>query len=48
MKLFVAFLVLCFLAGMTGRPGASDLRHRWFIAVMVLALIVGYYAFKRL
>lgn len=48
MKLFVAFLVLCFLAGMVGRPGASDFRHRWFVAAMVLALMIGYYAFKRL
>jgi hypothetical protein len=48
-KLFVAFLVLCFLAGMVGRPAfASDSRARWFIAAMILVLVVGYYAFRRI
>lgn len=48
MKLFVAFLVLCFLAGMIGRPTASDGRLRWFVAALCVLLIVGYYGFNRI
>ncbi len=48
MKLFVAFLVLSFLAGMVGRPTASDRRLRWFVAVLVVLLMVGYYVFNKI
>ncbi len=48
MKLFVAFLVLCFLAGMTGRPIPSDRRLRWFVAALGVVLVVGYYVFNRI
>jgi hypothetical protein len=48
MTLFVAFLVLCFLAGMTGRPTGSDGRARWFVAFLVVLLMVGYYFFRRI
>jgi hypothetical protein len=48
MKLFVAFLVLCFLAGMIERPTAVDGRLRWFVAVLAVMLVVGYYIFNRI
>ncbi len=52
MKLFVAFLVLCFLAGMTGRPAlsrmVSDGKQRWFVAALAVGLVVGYYALHRI
>jgi hypothetical protein len=48
MRLFVVFLVLSFLAGMAGRPTASDRRLRWFIAALGVALVVGYYVFRRI
>lgn len=48
MKLFIVFLVLCFLAGMIERPAASDGRVRWFVAALGVALVVGYYVFRRL
>ncbi len=48
MRLFVVFLTLCFLAGMVGRPDMSDRRVRWFIAALGVALVVGYYVFRRI
>lgn len=48
MRLFVVFLVLCFLAGMAGRPVGADRRQRWFIAALGVALVVGYYVFRRI
>jgi hypothetical protein len=52
MKLFVAFLVLCFLAGMIGRPQlavtVSDRRVGWFVAALGVLLVVGYYVFHRI
>jgi hypothetical protein len=48
MGLFIAFLVLCFLAGMTGRPTDSDGRLRWSVAAMVVLLVVAYYVFRRI
>lgn len=48
MRLFAVFLVLCFLAGMVGRPDLSDRRQRWFIAALGVALMVGYYVFRRI
>jgi hypothetical protein len=58
MKLFIAFLVLCFVAGMTGQPPtlasrtldrtSSDRRLRWFVAVLAVVLMVGYYVFNRI
>jgi hypothetical protein len=48
MKLFVVFLALCFLAGMIGRPTASDSRLRWFVAGLGVVLVVGYYVFNRI
>lgn len=52
MKLFVVFLVLCFLAGMAGQPrlgrAISDRGARWFVAALGVALVVGYYVFHRI
>lgn len=48
MRLFVVFLVLCFLAGMAGRPTGSDARQRWFIIAMFVMLVIGYYVFRRI
>jgi hypothetical protein len=52
MKLFIAFLVLCFLAGMVGQPRLvgtlSDRRVRWFVAALAVVLVVGYYVFNRI
>jgi hypothetical protein len=48
MRLFVVFLVLCFMAGMIGRPAGSDRRLRWFVAALGVMLVVGYYVFRRI
>ncbi len=57
MKLFIAFLLLCFLAGMIGPvdrgparlgPALADRRVRWFVAALAVALMVGYYVFNRI
>jgi hypothetical protein len=48
MKLFVAFLALCFLVGMLGRPTGPDSRMRWFVAALGVMLMVGYYVFNRI
>jgi hypothetical protein len=48
MRLFVAFLVLCFLGGMVARPGQSEGRLRLYVAALCLALVVGIFVFHQI
>lgn len=48
MKLFFAFMVLAFLAGLIGRPVRSEGLLRVCLAAVCLALVAGYYVFHKL
>lgn len=47
MKLFLAFVVLCFLGGLVVRPTQSDGPLRWLLAGLCLALVVGFYVLHK-
>ncbi len=46
MRLFFAFLVLCFLGGMFASPTKSEGRLRWYLAGLCLVLAVALFVFR--
>ncbi len=48
MKLFFAFLVLCFMGGLVFRPARSQLAARLYLAVLCLGLAAAYVVLHKL